>query len=183
MTTTNNYIDEEELIRAEIDARAQANKERNRKLAVAKAVPFIAKWEGFREKKYLDQAGIWTIGYGFTDKAILAKYENTPMTKEEGMELIKLHVDKLSKQIELLVERTLNSNQLAALYSLAYNIGIGRFSTSTLLKVLNKKPHSPEVDKQFRVWRYVSGMVSSGLVNRRNDEVKLYHSTEELNNA
>lgn len=31
---------------------------------VGAAVPFIKKWEGYRDKAYLCPAGVWTIGYG-----------------------------------------------------------------------------------------------------------------------
>jgi GH24 family phage-related lysozyme (muramidase) len=38
-----------------------------------KALALIKKYEGFRSKVYLDGNGIRTIGYGFTDPALIRK--------------------------------------------------------------------------------------------------------------
>ena len=54
-------------------------------------------------------------------------------------ELLNKDLEKFEKGIEERVNVPLNENQFSALVSLAYNIGLGSFEKSTLLKLLNAR--------------------------------------------
>jgi lysozyme len=75
--------------------------------------------------------------------------------------------------MEKLIRVTLNQNQIDALVSLIYNIGIGNFSESSMLKFIN----SGEFEKaagEFSKWRMANGKVINGLERRRGQEAALF---------
>ena len=78
--------------------------------------------------------------------------------------------------VKKLVTVTINNNQLIALGSFAYNLGIGALSSSTLLKLLNQGADKVIVANQFDRWVNANGVKSQGLVNRRNAEKALFLS-------
>ena len=70
----------------------------------------------------------------------------------------------------------LNQNQFNALVSFAYNVGTGNFSSSTLLKKVNRNPDDLTIKDEFLRWNKAGGKVLNGLTNRRNEEADLYFS-------
>ena len=70
----------------------------------------------------------------------------------------------------------LNNNQLTALVSFVYNVGIPAFQNSTLLQLLNSGSDKQTVADQFDRWIYSDGAVSQGLINRRAKEKALFLS-------
>ena len=83
--------------------------------------------------------------------------------------------------MDKLVNVDLHQNQFDALVSFAYNVGIGAFKESTLLRLLNQ-PNYNEAANQFKEWNKatVNGqrVVLEGLVNRRKDEEELFRKTD-----
>lgn len=102
-----------------------------------RTLEFIAGFEDFEPVAYLDPVGIWTIGYGTT------RISGQPVTKgmqvNEPVGRVLMFGDALEamQAVERLVTVPLNIDQADALTSLTYNIGIGGFSGSTLLRELN----------------------------------------------
>lgn len=138
---------------------------------------FIKKHEGLRLNAYLDQVGVPTIGYGNT------QYENgkkvqmgDKITLQRANELFSYFVNQFAFKVNKLVRVPLTQNQFDALVSLSYNIGIGNFGKSTLLKKLNVNPANPSISAEFAKWKYGGGKVLPGLVKRRAQEYKLYNS-------
>jgi len=72
------------------------------------------------------------------------------------------------------VKVALNQNQFDALVSFTFNVGGASFNGSTLLKVLNQGQYA-QVPDQLRRWNKAGGKVVQGLVNRRENEVKLWN--------
>jgi lysozyme len=68
----------------------------------------------------------------------------------------------------------LNQNQFDAVSSLVYNIGIGAFENSTLLKKIRYNPNDPDIRTQFGRWIYNDGKILDDLVKRRKEEADLY---------
>lgn len=64
------------------------------------------------------------------------------------------------------VQVPLNQHQFDALVSLTYNIGVGAFQRSTLVKLLNTGNYKA-ASHQFDVWVKAGGKTVQGLVNRR----------------
>ena len=63
-----------------------------------------------------------------------------------------------------------------SLVSFAYNVGTGNFSSSTLLKKVNRNPDDLTIKDEFLKWNKAGGKVLNGLTNRRNEEADLYFS-------
>ena len=58
--------------------------------------------------------------------------------------------------------------------SFSYNIGLGAFRTSTLLKRVNTNPKDADICNQFARWNKAGGKVLLGLTRRRKEEANLY---------
>lgn len=143
-----------------------------------KAIKEIRGSEGLRLKPYYDTSGKATIGWGATwyENGKKVSILDPPITKERAEQLFQFHINHFAKGVKSLLKVTLNQNQFGALVSLAYNIGIGNFGTSTLLKLVNKNPNDPAIKEAFNSWKYSKGKISNGLVARRVREYQLYKS-------
>jgi GH24 family phage-related lysozyme (muramidase) len=53
--------------------------------------------------------------------------------------------------------------------SIAYNIGINGFRTSSFLKLVNKNPNDPKIKEAIMLWTK-----NKELIGRRKKEVELY---------
>ena len=137
----------------------------------------IAEFEGCKLTAYQDVAGIWTIGYGaiyMPDGTPIKKGDK--ITQEQADSWLKQDTARFQEKVKALVKVMINGNQLSALTSLAYNIGIGAFSRSTLLKLLNLGRPKEEVAAQFLRWNMAGGKVVKGLTMRRKKEAALFLS-------
>jgi lysozyme len=137
---------------------------------------FITKHEGLILKPYLCPAKIPTIGYGNTyypngKKVTLLDKD---ITKQEAFEMFKEIANRFAKRVDELVTSNINQNQFNALVSFAYNVGTGNFSSSTLLKKVNKNPNDLTIKAEFLRWNKANGKVINGLTNRRIEEADLY---------
>ncbi len=114
----------------------------------------IAKHEGLRLKPYLCPARVPTIGYGNTYYADGKRVtmQDKPITREQAYELLKIIADKFARQVDAVVTATVTQNQFNALVSFAYNIGMGNFRKSTLLRMVNLSPHNASIRAQFMRW-------------------------------
>ena len=81
-------------------------------------------------------------------------------------------------QIKQLVKVPINQNQLDALTSFSYNLGIGALKSSTLLKLLNSGADKYTVANQFLRWNkaLIDGQYIEvlGLTRRREAERVLF---------
>ena len=137
--------------------------------ASQRGIDLIAKSEGFSATPYQD-AGGWSIGYGHF---LLPGERIARVTQTEAKALLTSDIKKANDAIGRLVKVPLSQNQHDALVSLVYNIGVGNFSASTLLKKLNEKDYAAAAD-QFAVWRKSKNTVIPALVARRANERELF---------
>lgn len=71
-----------------------------------------------------------------------------------------------------------NQQQFDALVLLCYNIGIGNFNQSSVLRLINggiAPVYSNNIDKAWLAWNKSQGKVMQGLINRRQCELDVYH--------
>jgi lysozyme len=136
-----------------------------------KGLTLIKKFEGFSDKEYICPAGKPTIGYGHV--ILPSEHFSSSITKEEAEILLKKDLQPREKSLNILVKVNINQNQFDALISLIYNIGVENFKQSTLLKFVNDKLFD-KIPDQFRRWKYINKVVSKGLLNRREEEIKLW---------
>ena len=136
----------------------------------------IKKWEGCKLTAYLDGGGVWTIGYGttFYPDGTRVK-EGDTCTQEQADYWLQEHANDLVFEVLNEVKVTLNANQIKALVCFVYNIGIGAFKKSTMLRLINDGKVL-EAAEQFIRWNKDNGIVVPGLTNRRLDEKKLFNT-------
>lgn len=134
-------------------------------------------------------AGIYTVGWGY------ALFENGKPVRDRETAyriwrkrwphgFVLADADKLLAQVaqevsnavvRLLFAVKLSDNELGALISLAYNIGVGEpggapdFADSTVRKRIFAGDRAGAADA-FLMWRFAAGRELAGLVNRRKAE-------------
>ena len=137
-------------------------------------INLIKQFEGCRLEAYKCPAGVWTIGYGHTGSDV---YKGLTITQEKAESLLKSDLIVHCNSVSKLVKVKLNQNQFDALVSFEYNVGYGNFSSSTLLKLLNKGDYAGAAG-QFERWVYTGGKVLEGLKKRRKAEKELFLKTQ-----
>jgi len=138
----------------------------------------ITNHEGLRLKPYLCPAKIPTIGYGntyYTDGKRVTLLDKE-ITKQQAFDMFKEVANRFAKRVDELVTSNINQNQFNSLVSFAYNVGTGNFSSSTLLKKVNRNPNDLSIKDEFLRWNKAGGKVINGLTNRRNEEANIYFS-------
>jgi lysozyme len=144
--------------------------------ASPKAAEIIKHFEGCRLQAYPDPATggePWTIGYGHTGQ--VGKQDT--VTQEMADLMLLRDMKRFENGLNSYIRADVNQNQFDALVSLTFNIGLGNFSTSTLLKMINAGSADAAAD-QFLRWNKAGGIVLSGLTRRREAERKLYLGQE-----
>lgn len=140
------------------------------------ALHLIKTSEGFRSSPYKDANGLPTIGYGnrFYEDATPVSMDDPEIDEVRGEELL---ADMLNSdfcpRIEKLLIVPVTDNQFGALTCLAYNIGMGNFKNSTVLKCTNCR-HWSDAAQSFALWNKARGIVLPGLITRRAAEAALY---------
>lgn len=141
-------------------------------------VNLICNFEGLKLSAYDDSTGVWTIGYGTTRYPNGQRVsEGDRCTLEQAKAYMQHDLKIFERAVNSAVKVPLKQNQFDALVSLAYNIGVGAFKNSTLLKKLNLGDYQ-EAANQFDVWVNAGGKRLQGLVNRRAIEKKLFLSSK-----
>ena len=135
----------------------------------------IKRFEGCKLKAYKCPAGVWTIGYGntFYEDGTKVK-EGDVITQERAEELFDIIIDDFAKKVDALIKSNVSENNFSALVSFAYNVGMGNFQRSTLLRKVNANPKDPSIRAEFMKWTRANDKVLNGLVRRREAEAKLY---------
>ncbi len=134
-------------------------------------VDIIKAFEGVRLQAYVGPAGHWLIGYGH--KAGVR--QGMTITQGEAEEFLRDDLREIEKRIGRLVKVNVSNNEFSAMTCLAYNIGWGNFSKSTLLKKVNAQSWA-EAANEFPKWRRANGVVSKHLEQRRAVERSLFVS-------
>jgi len=137
------------------------------------AEELIKTFEGFRGATYVCPAGVKTIGYGFTDKDLVAK---GTITREEADKVLSRKVKNL--QAKIIVDlngygRKLTKNELAAVTSFVYNVGWHNWMASTMREKLICGDKAGAAD-EFPRWKYAGGKKLLGLVRRRAAEQRTF---------
>jgi lysozyme len=134
----------------------------------------IRRSEGFRERTYLDVAGIPTIGYGHR----LLPKESFPdgISEPQAAGMLGQDVVQAEEAVARLVKVALTQGQFDALVDFCFNLGAGRLASSTLLKVLNESSYEAAGQQLLR-WDMAAGKANSGLKRRREAELQLWQGT------
>ena len=145
------------------------------------AVAELADSEGLRLKAYRCPAGVWTIGWGETDGV----RPGDVCTKEDADRWLLEDVTERAKAVQRMCTVEPSENELGAMVSLAYNIGLEGLRKSTVLRQHNAG-NRQAASRAFGLWNKArnprTGMleVLDGLTARRARESALYLSPDDL---
>lgn len=127
--------------------------------------------EGLRLSAYLCPAGIPTIGYGHTKGVKLGD----TCTKQQAEEWLENDFFMAKNDVRAVVKVPLRENQLDALASFVFNLGVRKLIQSTLLKKLNAGDYSGAAT-EFDKWVFAGKVKLNGLIKRRAKERQLFES-------
>lgn len=138
-----------------------------------KGVALIKSYETLRLHAYPatkaeEAQGLYTIGYGHAGVP-----KGMVITEAQAEEMLKQDLAKFEKGVAEAVQVQLTPDQFAALVSLAFNIGVGAFQKSTLVRLLNKRDWAGAAN-QFGAWIKQGDVILEGLVLRRAAEKALF---------
>ena len=142
-----------------------------------KGLKLIQEFEGCRLIPYNDSVGYATVGVGHligkrkVTADDLAKYKG--FTDADALRLLKEDVSGFVKSLNTLLSSPVTQNQFDAMVSLAFNIGVGNFTKSSVLRFTNAKEFDRAAEA-FKSWNKAGGKVLTGLTNRRLKESQLY---------
>lgn len=122
-----------------------------------------------RYKSYRCPANVCTIYAGLT-KGIK---DGMVITEAEGEKMLRRELNVFEDAVERLVKVEMNQHVFDSLVLFSYNVGVGAFEKSTLLKLLNQGKHDAAA-AQFSRWTKGGGKVLPGLVKRRRAEAALF---------
>jgi GH24 family phage-related lysozyme (muramidase) len=89
--------------------------------------------EGFRARATPLEDGLWAVGYGH----VASTLRTSIVTRAQADLLLRYDLNIISEALSGLVYTPLNSNQIDALASFVYNIGLEAFEGSTVLRLIN----------------------------------------------
>jgi lysozyme len=145
-------------------------------------IDLVKRWEGFKAKAYICPAGVLTVGYGTTNRAGIPGVKITPdtvVTEAQATEWLIAGLERFGAQITPAITAPINANEYGAFLSLAYNIGPAAFRGSSALRHFNAGD-KVKAAAAIKLWNKatVGGkrQVLRGLVNRREDEVRLFQT-------
>ena len=141
-----------------------------------KGIDQIKSFEGFRAMPYQDIVGKWTVGYGHLMVAGDGCVEGSPITMGQATELLRKDLHTAEEAVNACgVE--LEQNEFDALVSFVYNLGVGAFQRSTLLKLI-KSGNKLAASGEFPKWSMAVGKEVPGILKRRHAEQDCFlHST------
>jgi len=111
-----------------------------------------------------------TIGWGSTGADIKM---GMTWTQAECDQRFAADLGKFAKGVSTALTGEASQGQFDAMVSLAYNIGLGAFKASTLLRLHNAADFTA-ADAQFAVWNKQAGKILAGLTRRRAAEAAMY---------
>jgi len=115
----------------------------------------------------------WTNGWGHTGPEVHAGLVITLATANANLAADLRHAEA---GVAVLAP-VASDNQFSALVSFAFNEGLGKLRSSTLLGLHNAKAYNA-AKLEFAKWKYADGVALKGLIKRRAQEAALYATRE-----
>lgn len=137
-----------------------------------RGIRLITRFEGLRLVAYKAHPSeqYWTIGYGHYGPDVRPGMRITPA---KALRLLKGDLKTAERAVQRAVDVPINDNRFAALVSFVFNVGVGAFQGSTLLRLLNRRRYGTVPDQLMR-WVKAGGVTLPGLVRRRRAEGRLW---------
>lgn len=127
----------------------------------------ITEFEGFSNTAYRCPAGKWTCGIGHTSGVTAT----TTCTRKEAERWLREDLAPIEAYVNTIPEVN-TQGKADAVIDFCFNLGMGNFKGSTLLKKIKAGASTEDIQEQFRRWVYAGGKVLKGLVKRREWEAQ-----------
>jgi len=132
----------------------------------AEGLALIADAEGCRLAPYQDCGGVWTNGIGHTGGVTSKSFIDEKLAALNFL----WDVMRTERGVAACLLVTLPHQIYDAAISLAFNIGVGNFCNSTMVRLLNRGEWRSAC-LQLPRWIYVKKVRNQGLENRREREM------------
>lgn len=146
----------------------------------------IIEFEGLVPYVYNDPVGHATFGVGHLlhyGNYTLAdaqkwgtKYHQRPDARNRALRILGEDLKEYENAVRQAVKVPVNQCEFDAMVSLAFNIGIGAFRQSSVVRLLNQKKRF-QAGLAFMLWVKASGQTLLGLVRRRRAERRLFRNS------
>lgn len=128
--------------------------------------------EGVRTTAYRDTRGIWTIGVGHTSAAGAPNvYDGLTLTEQQVLDLFAKDIAQYENAVNRAIKVDLTQNQFDALVSICYNIGVGAFAQSSMVRDINAGASRSVIDADILKWNK-----PSEIIGRRRSEQQQFDS-------
>ncbi len=138
-----------------------------------KGLELIKQFEGYRRVSAQLADGGWTIGYGHTKSA----RQGAEVSESDAEALLVYDLIEVQGEVNRLVYSPLSQNQYDALVSFAFNVGVGAFRTSNVLRRINEGAML-QAAFALEMWRKSDfegeRIVLDALIRRRSAEKGLF---------
>ena len=144
-------------------------------LTPARAI--VREFEGCRLVAYKCPAGVWTVGWGQTTINGRPVQQGDTITQQQADAFLDAELQGTGEQLLKLLPMAAQwrANEIAALISWAFNIGLGAVASSTLRKRLQAGEDACDVVRaELPKWVHAGEAVLAGLERRRAAEVALF---------
>lgn len=139
----------------------------------------IKAFEGYYARPYRCPAGVLTQGYGHTaaagPPALGGEWSRDYATEV----LARTVADRYAAPVEKLLARKPTQAQFDALVSFAYNVGVGNFQRSSVLRHFNAG-RMANAQRAFAMWTRAAGREMAGLTRRRASEALVFAGVKDL---
>lgn len=143
--------------------------------------------EGVRLRPYRCPALLWTVGVGhvlYPDQGrlkledrrgyALKDSDNRAWSQDEVEALLRRDLARFESGVaRMCPAASSHQGQFDALVSFSFNVGLGTLQRSTLRSKFNRGDFAGAA-QEFLKFTKAGGKVLKGLVNRRNDELRMY---------
>lgn len=129
----------------------------------------IKEFEGYRSRAYRDAVGVWTCGYGHT-RGVTAKTSYTQAQADAWLRQDLVPLEKVLSEIKEIDTQ----GKFDACLDFCFNLGLGNFLRSTLLKTIKTGIDDKRIKAEFMRWVYAGGRKLDGLVKRREWEAERF---------
>lgn len=129
----------------------------------------IKEFEGYSSTAYKCAGGVATIAWGHTRGVRMGDR----CTKSEADRWLREDLAPIEAYLNTIPEVD-TQGRFDSCADFCFNLGMGNFKGSTLLKKIKAGAPTEEIQAQFRRWVYAGGKVLKGLVKRREWEASRF---------
>lgn len=134
----------------------------------ALAVAVVGGFEGLRQTAYRDVVDVPTLCYGETRGVKMGMMA----TKAQCDDMLMRGLQDFERGVLSCTTASLPDTRLVAVVSLAYNIGVGAYCKSSVVRLLNAGRPKAACDAMLK-WNKAGGITLPGLTRRRQAEREL----------